>query len=215
MAIEWHPIGCATSSPKACLVKKKTNMLQFIWENKEWIFSGIGATILAGIFALFLSRKKDPPTIPSTITNNIIVNSGTSSTTSVLPPPAIDAAPFKPSSTPPISRIKFDEIRKALDEARPLQVDDVRKHYVGLYVRWNVFLNSGSQLEENRMRLHLFIDEPNSHKYLDCVVNPKEYKWLNVLPKNTALRIQGEIESVYYHETVLKNVQITMPDPET
>ncbi len=59
-------------------------MLQFIWDNKEIFFSGLGATVIGGIITAVLKKKKKnkkKTIVKKYITNNTINNTTTTNTT--------------------------------------------------------------------------------------------------------------------------------------
>jgi hypothetical protein len=176
-------------------------MVQFILDNKEWIFSGIGVAILGGLIAI-LSRglqksRAKPPQV-------IIHVSGTDQNNSE----ENKATEITPVSIKRISPIRFKDIKKAIDEAPPLQRDQVRKNFVGIKVEWDTYLKGATKQKDDMVHLGLRTEENFGLDTIWCMVPLSQYRELGVLPEGTRIRIQGEIEDADSWDVTLKNVTL-------
>jgi hypothetical protein len=93
---------------------RQNRMIKYIRENKQWLFSGIGVTILLGLISVaswLLASYQKPTAAPA---------SGQVGQTSTAPS-MIPVAPLSDQKATP------DSIMKEIDSARPLQREDVAK----------------------------------------------------------------------------------------
>lgn len=176
-------------------------MFQFILDNKEWIFSGIGVAVLGGLIVI-LRRKshKAPENLPQLI----IHVSGTDQAQSE----ESKATEVTPVSIERISPINFKDIKKTIDEAPPLQREKVGKNFVGIKVEWDTFLKDASTDKDDMVRLRLTTDKKVPLDTVHCKVPLSQYRELGVLPEGTRIRIQGEIEEAATWDVTLNNVKL-------
>ena len=107
-------------------------ILDYIFKNKEWIFSGIGVTLLGLFFFLikhFLSKKS--PMIREEIKN--IAETST------------NLEPIKIIRSSAMSQEDVGRIMKELDDMPPLHIDDITKNYLGFDVNWLTRYSSASK----------------------------------------------------------------------
>jgi len=180
-------------------------MFDFIIENKEWLFSGIGVTLLLIIGAFvkrkFFGKKSDSKDTKTGHEITVHVH------------PHHDNGSKKGEDVIGIERIsplKFSEIGKRIDKAAPLQKDEIRKSFKGIKVAWDTYLKSASKDEKNIVTLWL---SPGC-KAIDtlctirCTVLLDDYPELGILPKGAKIRIQGKITNADKFDVELANVKL-------
>ncbi len=174
-------------------------MVKLILENKEWLFSGIGVTVLMGVFFFIRHRlyrnKKEAQKVeihlhPSNETSKVDDHS--------------------PIPIQRISPLSFSAIRESIEKSLPLQRDEVKKIFIGIKVMWDGYLKSASKEANDIVDLRL---APGS-KLIDslstiiCRVSLKDYRELGILPEGAKIRIQGEIAKADSYDVELINTQL-------
>jgi hypothetical protein len=107
-------------------------MLNLIWDNRSWLFEGLGVVVIVGL-ASFLHRRffgKDQPA-PSHITVLQVVESGKAS--AVANPTQDSTEVIRVTRLSPLS---FEEIIDAFKDAPPLQIDAISERFKGVTVQW-------------------------------------------------------------------------------
>jgi hypothetical protein len=174
-------------------------MIKFISENKDWIFSGIGVTIL--IFAYVLIRniffKKDKATQKAEIHLH----------------PSDESSKTDGSELIPIEKINllsFEDIGKTLAKAPPLQKDDVKKNFRGIKVMWDGYLKTVSKKDNDIVLLRLAPGSKPEDRLstILCEVSLNDYRELGILPEGAKIRIQGEIAKADKYDIELINVKL-------
>jgi hypothetical protein len=174
-------------------------MIKFITENKEWLFSGIGVTILIALLAIakkFLLKKQN------TEIKRVIDVSPTNSPAKEGEHPII---PVERKST-----LSFSKISEMIENAPPLQRDDVRKNFVGIKVSWDTYLKNASKSENDIVKLYLAPGSIGSDLLytISCTVSLSDYQELRILPTNAKIRIEGEIKDADIYVVQLINVRL-------
>ena len=179
-------------------------MLDYIWANKEWIFSGVGILALVSLATLIKSVWPRRP------------QSGR--VTAVVVPPnqtkeerdhtlAVSEARSVPVRAVRIAPVDFASITATIDATPPLQRDDIAKRYVGLTIRWSMFLWSASKAQGGTVRLTLDFG-PGNEGLIHCDVPLDDYRELNIFERGHPITVIGEIETVERSFVRLKNVQL-------
>ncbi len=107
-----------------------------------------------------------------------------------------------------VSHIKFDDIWEAVNSAPPLQREDIKKNYLGLYVEWDSLLASASKRENGQIFLLLRPEDCKTMGLIDCEVMLDDYKELGVLPEKSKIRVYGEIAKLEFSNITLNNVKL-------
>lgn len=174
-------------------------MIKFISENKEWIFSGIGVTILIFVYALIrkIYFKKNKAT------QKVEIHLHPSNASSKTDDPEL--IPIEK-----INLLSFEDIEKALAKAPPLQRDDVKKNFRGIKVMWDGYLKAASKKDNNIVSLRLAPGlKPIDHlSTILCEVSLNDYRELGILPEGAKIRIQGEIAKAEKYDVKLINVKL-------
>jgi len=174
-------------------------MLEFIQQNKEWLFSGVGIAVIGAIFAWFRQIKTDKdekPQVVIHILNNPEVTQDN------------DETDVTSASIERISPVTFEMMKDAIENAPPLQRDDVKRNYVGIKIEWDAFLKAANKDDEGFVRLRLTTDKEHSLNTIYCKVLLDEYRELGVLPEGAKIRIHGEIEEADTWDIRLKDVKL-------
>ena len=179
-------------------------MIQFILDNKEWLFSGIGVTIL--ILAITLIKKAfrgKKEQVPIEETQEIVIHLNPSSDTEITKNKEL-------IPVDKISPITFSHIEEAITNAPPLQRDDVKKHFIGIKVEWETYLKAASKDDEGIVTLRLSPGtEIEDRLYtIRCKVAIEDYRELGILPEGTRIRINGEIVKADRWDVELTKVRL-------
>jgi hypothetical protein len=198
--IVTNPTTTATVK-KTTADKFRLSPVQYLKENKQWIFSGVGIFVISTVawFAYtFLSSPSDQ--------NN--ANAALISTTTATPaqPPTRrfedNAPPLSKKITPSPLQI-FDAIRNA----PPLQQDELAKNYLGLKVDWTLKFQSARKLDDDSVHISLlYADE--IFPLIQCDVSLSKYRELNIMNRGADIRVVGTIDRVRYSTIYLKDTTL-------
>jgi len=115
------------------------HIMHWLWNNKEWLFSGCGIAVL-GLFYKAIVRRRSAAVTPSpanSFNNSHIAN----------PPARMPSElPYSPRPTP-------DEIENQLASLPIFQRRTAKDSYVGLRVRWPVALFGLTELADSERRI--------------------------------------------------------------
>ena len=165
--------------------------MNFLWENKEWLFSGIGVMVLLAIYRIYkairnrnrikrnLTIENVNPDIPNKSSRN--TQNGESKAISLL------------KNTMP------HEIIEAIDSLPLLQRRDAAKHYIGMTVSWRLPLSDISEegCKPHFVSIYLSGRSETFSGTLVCFeVSREEYSGLGLLKKHDIIEVEGRINSV-------------------
>ncbi len=170
-------------------------MFEYILDNKEWIFSGIGVSILGLIFLFFkyflkkdISHEKNLEIISRNIPNS------------------------ETSNLAPNSDIAQEEVFKIMQDFEslpPLQLDDIRSHYRGLNVDWMSEYSSANKKDDDLIRVSLdLITKSFRPISVYCEVKLSEYKQFSILKRKAKIRVIGEVINFEPYHIELSNVKL-------
>lgn len=162
-------------------------MFEYILNNKEWIFSGIGVSILCLIFLFFkyfLKKDRSQDKNLKIISRNIP-----------------DSEKTKLNPTSDIAQEDVLKIMLEFESLPPLQLDDIRTHYRGLNVDWMTEYSSAYKKEDDIIRVSLdLITKSFRPITVWCEVKLSEYKQFSILKRKAKIRVIGKIiEFEPYH----------------
>ncbi len=183
-------------------------MIDFILQNKEWLFSGVGISVVLGIIAIskkMLHGKRDKDR-----TNEVVIHLSASRE-------MINSTDQKNViSIERLRTISFKEIENAIKTAPPLQRDEVKKNFTGIKVGWDTYLKGASKEDESIVSLRLSPgpDPLDSLYTISCRVSLQDYRELGILPEGSRIRIHGEIASADRFDIELINVKLFFLDGE-
>ena len=178
-------------------------MIDFILQNKEWLFSGVGVALIGGLIAFFWRKSRKEIEKPPQV---VVHLSGTSQT--------LDIEQEHPLAPTPI-QVTFADIQKAIDDAIPLQKGQIKENYVGIWVEWDAYLASASKEDDDTVELLLLTNKRGTSAEIEivkCKVSLNEYRVLGILPEGARIRVRGEIERVDWGSINLKDVKLFFYD---
>jgi len=167
-------------------------LIDYILKNKEWIFSGIGVSTIALLFIIFkyfihhktpLTNKDKPK--GTNVQSDSVIQSGD------------------------IPQNQVYRIIKEIEEMPPLQLDSIRKHYIGLNVDWLTEYYSAYKAENGLIKVYLtLITESFRPINVNCEVNFSEYKQFSIVKRGTKIKIIGEISKFEDYSFWIKNAKL-------
>jgi hypothetical protein len=170
-------------------------LFEYILDNKEWIFSGIGVFILGLIFLFFKyflkkdrSQEKNIEIISRNIPNSEI------------------------SNLAPTSDIAQEEVFKIIQDFEslpPLQLDDIRRHYRGLNVDWMTEYSSVYKKDDDVIRVSLHLITKSFRPIsVHCEVKLSEYKQFSILKRKAKIRVTGKVIEFRPYSIELSDVKL-------
>ena len=174
-------------------------MVDWILENKEWVFSGIGIAIFGGMLVLiqkaFVKRKSliNSPEKKTAIQAHRSAETQTDNS---------QKQPVKSDLTP-------KAIVKAVNSVPPLQRKDIAKHYQGIRVRWSGSVREIQELSDSHNVIILLSSSKVGFTDIVCTVNPSEHKGLSLVDIGQSITVEGDIESISVYVTLV-NVKLSI-----
>ncbi len=165
-------------------------MLQYLTENKEWIFSGIGVFLLTGILGLIkfaLNRKKIQP--QQTSMPIVVPESTPEGTETIISDNRI---------IPEVSNITVKLIIDEINNSPPFQRNSVARNYLGIYVRWEGSLWEVKKLHTTTkgtqdVEVIIFTNPENLHYRAIFKVNIDKYPNLKIAKRDSFVIVEGTI----------------------
>ena len=173
-------------------------IIDWILQNKEWLFSGVGVSVILIFWGVIRHKKESQNTKTQVVVH---VHNADESTPS-------NYEEVSPADIERISPVNFEMIRKAIDTAPPFQRDDVQRKFIGINVEWDSYLNSANEDNDGYVKLMLKTGKDIGTGFIFCKVLLSDYKELGILPENSKIRIHGEIEEADRNHVSLKNVKL-------
>jgi hypothetical protein len=111
--------------------------------------------------------------------------------------------------------ITIDEINSAVLAAPPLQRSNVAKRFVGLRIEWDTNFVGGKEEDNDKITLHLrpaktdvSLSDISGISAIWCTVPASEYRELGILPKDSKIRVSGEIDQITDHAIYVKEARL-------
>ena len=159
-------------------------MFAWIWDNKEWLFSGVGGIIVVLVFSWLKnrikSRKTQEPSLNGATLQDII---------DAPPPPKQEPDILATSLSP-------GKVIKEVESAPFLQRPDISKQYEGIKVSWKGKLSLADKINEKNIRLMIDVTEEKDSTFIIFYVNPKQYPGIGLLREGHEILVEGRIEEV-------------------
>jgi hypothetical protein len=180
-------------------------MIDWLLQNKEWVFSGIGVLILGGLGKLLyarLHRRMLPPEQP------------TSANLSAEVPPSVTRRPDEPKVY--LQEKSPDEVVARIKSLNPLERELVAKQtYVGRWVRW-----SGTMLSVEPFR---FLERGGftvtvgggSSVFARLQFLPTERHLVEALQEGDLINYEAKITHVLGNDLHFTDVTVTQPEGRT
>ncbi len=176
-------------------------MVDWVINNKEWIFSGIGISVPVALITVvrYLRQRKSQGSLSIESRFPVIVPQERQ----VSAPIAIER----------ISPVTPNELQVSIESAPPLQKNAVAERYIGQRIEWNTEL-CGAEQKGSLIRLLLSAVKGSDSKYpypvyVWCNVKLDEYRELTVLPEKAHICINGTLTKVSSTSVSLDNASLT------
>ena len=118
------------------------------------------------------------------------------------------------AKTGQVSSITYLEIKKAINDAPPLQRESVAERYLGIRVAWDTFYLGAQMKDSNEIRLHLIAaDVEIGTGSIFCTVPYAEYREIGILQENSKIRVYGEVEASGDNGIRLKDARLHINAP--
>lgn len=164
-------------------------MIDYLWNNKEWLFSGIGVSALVALIWIgrkILGSRRQPR-----------------SQTSGAPQPVSSEGEQSDLALSPM------EIVKEIKSRPSYQQENAANHYVGLKVRWKLNVISVRRQDEKENTVRLFCNVNDNYPWITVYdVSLTKHPELKILRDGTKLWVSGAIASVQGHDIELRNADI-------
>jgi len=180
-------------------------MIEWLVKNKEWVFSGVGATLIAAIVA-FVANRKSGQKSTEVIVRLADAGSPDPSSSDATATPLVRLSPLTPQA-----------IQESIDSAPPLQQKAVASRYVGIWVEWDTELSDAQESDENvKLQLHARGTGrgPKMAVFVRCTVRIADYRELAIAPYKTHIRVRGQIESATSTSVKLASVSLSIQPPK-
>jgi hypothetical protein len=151
-------------------------MIDWIIQNKEWLFSGIGIIIIGLVWrslVYFRNKAKYPHT-----TGNSSKEYDSNFRSLIRPGKIVD----------------FEKIFRELQKIPPLQLKERAKHYFGIQVKGFGKLSSVEELKEDLIGITLVPE--STVGFIRTAVLPDEYPGIGVVEYGAKIEIQGKITDI-------------------
>ena len=181
------------------------SIFEYLDKNKEWLFSGIGVLFI-GYLATHFRKRLFPQTAQNGNGGAVVIVQVSSQQL----PQSTNIESLNqvtPAHITKITTITLAEITKALENAPPLQNNELAKHYKGINVQWETKLFNAEKKEDDNVRLSLDFGPRDAH-LVYCTVRLSDYRELGVLPKGAPITVMGRIREVERKSATLEDVQL-------
>jgi hypothetical protein len=207
-------------------------MINWILNNKEWIFSGIGLAVIGLLWkvcSFFYSKRslhrlpESKPfcrTQPSLLQSRQLPNPITqkpvkfdATVVSAQSDAALYKSPQAPARRAPILCLSIDEILSQIRALPPLQQEDSFKSYIGTRIQYLGLINSISKGQNETANLELYRPESTAKVTFSIVISDcPELKHIQLA---TPIVAEGDLFSLSsYNQFKLDNV-LLYPPPDT
>jgi hypothetical protein len=176
-------------------------MIEWVIKNKEWLFSGVGIAILVGVWRLisYLRSKKEPP-CP---TQFAIIPTQTPVTKELEGRKELTRATREERRK---SVVALEDINKMLDDTPPLQLENAKKHYLGIRVKCNTTLGHVRKVEDKDDLVTVLLVSEKGNHLISTAVPLSKYPELALLRKNHKVATEGTISGIDILDNAEKGV---------
>jgi hypothetical protein len=199
--------------------------MNWLWSNKEWVFSGIGVVFLGLLIRIFFGpRAAGHSSIVSADRNSSVLGSPVASGSNISQTVSIVLSGG--GGAPPQTKIPYaatpspKEIRAQLNALPLFQRKAATQSYLGLNVRWPVTLEYLSEIGEWHRKefktdfTHtLEVNFENYEGLVRTEVNIERFPRLKISHKGSRMQISGTVSNVSEGGTVtLRDANITFDE---
>ena len=199
--------------------------MNWVWENRAWIFSGVGVSII--VAALWVFRRFFLPPSPSSVPSNVTKIessslSGSPVATGSNISQTVQITNISNSESKTVPRRKFtrptpDEITKQLNQLTDYQKPFASKAYEQIPVYWPVLFDSlftRQGDDECRVVFTHANDKPHFSQIFCDGIKLSDYPRLKLAREGDRMELSGTILGVDIFACVfLKDVKLIFPEP--
>lgn len=160
--------------------------MKWLYDNKEWIFSGIGVVILSGIAGLLL-RYFSNRTKAGTERGN----------------PSASQLPIATAR----SEIRHEDMMVDIENRPPYQRKDAENHYIGVRISFHGTFFNLYKMNEQDVRITLRHPD-KMYRAVKFNVRIADYPIFKVMKEGTPVRVHGKIISFEGSDPVLQDITI-------
>ena len=168
--------------------------MNWIWNNKEWLFSGVGVLILLGLgrwlwkpLSQLFNHKPGPETARYD-----------EQKTSHFPQVAVAESDSHPITN--AGNLSLANIIEDISQRPPYQRPDAQKNYIGLPVTWQLRFRNVAHLPSTKLHQIHFVDEKwNS---VTGSIDIDKYPVLKIARKDEYFRVSGKIINFAFMDSI-------------
>ena len=176
------------------------NIFDWVWDNRQWVFSGIGVPLVVAVVALIFRRKRHSPGIPTTITHAPIT--------------APVSTALSTGGAYPTTTLTPEYITETIDAAPPLGREHVAQQFLGVLVEWDLPFNSATKSHDGSIRLRFrFPGKDFGIPAVRCTCDLSANSFLRFTHEGSIIRVRGIIEEADQYDITLKDVSLAMLQP--
>lgn len=171
------------------------SLLEYIKENKEWMFSGVGATILIFFFQLFkLNKSNILETKNKSRSNKISLKESNNNTIQIIEKQIHNnhGSTLNESANVDFANILPINIKSEIENAPLYQQQIVASHYVGLRISWDLELFTIFKRDEDLILVCL-VPEKLLYPNIEFEADLKKYPAFRIAKKGQHYCLKGEI----------------------
>ena len=191
--------------------------MNWLLENKEWIFSGIGVAISTFIMASLFRKRKDTSSTSNTNVSTVQTNtSGTNISAAEISNLTIHNHPQKTDDSRihpvPVDSFLSMTVEEILEEVnnRPLyQHDEAKTYYIGSRIRFIGVLFSLDKVENEMVYVYLSPEKEWEVPKVRFKVKISDYPQLKIMKRNARVSVSGKIDTINCSDIYLVDVTIT------
>jgi len=172
-------------------------MMEWIINNKEWLFSGVGIAAFMAIIAItriVLVRRRQPKDqLQSDHTLRVPEQ------TQLPSPPAVHKSCLIDQS--------LQMIYEDINSRPPFQQEDTKKHYIGTLIRFEGVLHFLNKRNDNEVHLTLRQGQNTWYPRVNFVVNVTDNPQFKFIHEDTPITVVGKITELGVSDATLEDVE--------
>ena len=171
------------------------SIIEYINENKDWIFSGVGATGILIFIKLFKLNKSDAVETQKKVENNLIsLNKSNNNSIQIIEKQITNhhSSTSNDSKDVDFTNISPIDIKSEIENAPLYQQHKIANHYVGLRINWDLELFHMFKKDENIISVGL-VPMNKIYPSIDFEADLKKYPFFKIAKKGQHYCLKGEI----------------------
>ena len=172
--------------------------MEWIINNKEWLFSGAGITLVMAIIAItkivLMRRRQQKNQVKSDQTMHV-----SEQTQPPIPPSEAHKSFLIDQS--------LQAIYEDIDSRPPFQQDDIKKHYIGTFIRFEGVLLFLNKLGDNEVHVTLRQGKEIMYPRVNFLVNVINHPKFKFIREDTPITVVGKITELGVSDAKLEDVE--------